>query len=122
MATLCGTSTKSSPVTDMTPELPKDWRQFNIEHLKQLDPQMRQTAAHILREIVIPKDHQPKIVNEAADPLWWVAHHHGYMTWVRNQLRQEGFGEKELKIDCLDDYAVGLVELALGVIKEGQLV
>ena len=33
--------------------------------------------------------------------------------FVRNALRENGFGEKDFGIDNLDDYAVDLVELAM---------
>lgn len=46
------------------------------------------------------------------NPDWWISHHHGGMRNVRNALRSAGFGEKEFGCGNLDDYAVGLVELA----------
>ncbi len=39
--------------------------------------------------------------------------HHGWGTAVRNLLRTEGFGEKELGVDNLDDYYTALVEAAV---------
>jgi hypothetical protein len=39
--------------------------------------------------------------------------HHGWGTAVRNLLRARGYGERELKVDNLDDYYVALVEAAV---------
>ncbi len=49
------------------------------------------------------------------DPDWWIPCHHAEMRAARNALRSNGFGEKEFGTDNLDDYAVGLVELAWGI-------
>ena len=48
------------------------------------------------------------------DPqMWWAKHHFHWLMAVRNELREAGFGEREFGIQNLDDYAPGLVELAV---------
>lgn len=53
---------------------------------------------------------------EKKDPKnWWIPYH---LTWgmdVRNLLRRNGYGEKELGVENLDDVYVGIVESALYV-------
>jgi hypothetical protein len=44
---------------------------------------------------------------------WWLHYHFGYGMFVRNLLRDNGFGEREFVIDTLDDYWAGLVEAAV---------
>jgi hypothetical protein len=78
-----------------------------------LDPAMREKAVAFLR--IYLKDSADGIRKQmATDPQnWWVTHHHGAMMGIRNVLRQNGFGEKEMGVGNLDDYGVGLVELAV---------
>lgn len=44
---------------------------------------------------------------------WRTPYRHDWLMNVRNLLRANGFGESDLGVDNLDDYAVGLVELAV---------
>ncbi len=94
--------------------LPSDWRKFHADNVAKLDRRKALAAAEFLREWTRPVAAKLKAEMEA-DPEWWVGHHHGAMMSCRNELRANGFGERELGIDNLDDYAVGLLELALGV-------
>lgn len=103
---------ETTTLVSATPELPTDWKQFHADNVAKLDPALRTQAVDFLRGHLA--DSAETIRAEMALDLqdWWVKHHHGAMTGVRNALRMHGFGEKEFGIDNLDDYAVGLVELA----------
>ena len=43
---------------------------------------------------------------------WWVGHHFGWGMGIRNLLRENGHGEKELGVDNLDDHYIPLIERA----------
>jgi len=105
--------------TDTTIEhelkLPEDWRKFHLDNISKLDRQKVQDAATFLLTKLSPEDQTMIREKAAKDPEWWTEHHMFGMMGLRNALRQSGFGEKEFGIDNLDDYAVGLVELALGI-------
>jgi hypothetical protein len=93
--------------------LPSDWRKFHHNNVAKLDPLLRDHAVAWLREnMQFPA---PLVERARADSEWWTAHHHYSMMNVRNELRSHGFGEREFGVDNLDDYAVGLVELAMGI-------
>lgn len=94
-------------------ELPKDWRQFHADNVAKLDPAMRDRAVAYLRHKLGPVATQVRALMAADPQEWWSPLHFDWMMAVRNALREEGFGEKQLGIDNLDDYAVGLVELAV---------
>lgn len=98
------------------PDLPTDWRKFHSDNVTKLDRQKAFAAVTFLISW-FPSDVAETIKNEArSDPEWWVRHHYGGMMACRNALRSNGFGEKDFGIDNLDDYAVGLVEVALGIV------
>ena len=98
------------------PDSQTDWRKLHSDNVANLDRQKAFAAAQFLRSW-FPFDVAAAITNEASiDPEWWVKHHHGGMMACRNALRTAGFGEKDFGIDNLDDYAVGLVEVALGIV------
>ncbi len=44
---------------------------------------------------------------------WWTGHHFGWGMWCRNQLRTNGFSEKDLGIANLDDHYISFVEQAV---------
>jgi hypothetical protein len=44
---------------------------------------------------------------------WWVSHHFTWGMGIRNLLRNNGYGEKELGIDNLDDVYIPIVEEAV---------
>lgn len=46
---------------------------------------------------------------------WWVGHHFFWGMGMRNLLRENGYGEKELEIGNLDDCYIELIENAIGV-------
>lgn len=51
-----------------------------------------------------------------ADPeKWWAGHHFFWGMWMRNQLRSNGFGEKDLNVGNLDDYYISFVEQAVNL-------
>ena len=43
---------------------------------------------------------------------WWLGLHFGWGMTMRNLLRENGYGEKDLGIGNLDDYYVGWIEQA----------
>jgi hypothetical protein len=93
-------------------ELPDDWHKFHAENIARIEPCIRKRAVEFLRKELAPEMEIIKAAIASDPQEWWVAHHFSGMMGVRNLLRRNGFGEKELSIDNLDDYAVGLVELA----------
>lgn len=93
--------------------MPSDWRKFHLDNAASLDPELRDRAVKFLTTHLAPV--AERIRQEAQDPEWFAAHHFLGGMGVRNKLRMHGFGEKEFKIGNLDDYYVGLIELALGV-------
>lgn len=44
---------------------------------------------------------------------WWYGHHFQLGMWIRNMLRSNGFGEKELEVENLDDYYIDIVKDAV---------
>lgn len=95
-------------------KLPVDWRKFHLDNIRSLDHAKVLEAAFLRKEFP-PQDMASVKLEADKDPEWWTTHHFLGMMGVRNALRSAGFGETEFGIDNLDDYAVGLVELALGV-------
>lgn len=51
------------------------------------------------------------MINKNPDK-WWVEHHFSWGMGVRNMLRKNGYSEKALGIDNLDDYYIPFVEQA----------
>jgi len=45
---------------------------------------------------------------------WWVGHHFQWGMQMRNLLRENGYGEKELGVGNLDDCYIELIENAIG--------
>jgi len=43
---------------------------------------------------------------------WWLGHHFGWGMTMRNLLRENGYGEKDLGIGNLDDYYIAWIEQA----------
>lgn len=93
-------------------ELPSDWKKFHADNVAKLDQELVEEAVQFLRgQLAEQMDYIRAEI--AKDPQeWWVSHHHFAMMGVRNLLRGAGFGETEFGIENLDDYAVGLVEMA----------
>ena len=98
-------------------EFPRDWRAFNRGKLAKFDePRLLQLKAFV--ENQLGKETRDRIRAMAvANPEWWVLYHFGWMMSFRNLLRDGGFGERELGVENLDDYAVPILEYALGVIE-----
>jgi hypothetical protein len=103
---------------DYSVGLPSDWRKFHLDNVKKLDREKVLAAVEFMQYWLKCGDYSnyERLKAQASvDPEWWTAHHFGGMMAVRNALRSNGFGEKEFGIENWDDYAVGIVELALGV-------
>jgi hypothetical protein len=97
-------------------ELPEDWRKFHLDNVRSIRDRAKVAAAvEFLRAAAWFADLETYRGRIEADPEWWAASHFAGMMAVRNELRGAGFGEEDLGVDNLDDYAVGLVELALGL-------
>lgn len=91
-----------------------DWVRLNAERMATLNPIKKLGAVAYLRKALASD--MPKIRGAiAVNPQeWWAPFHMWWGMSVRNALRANGFSEKELGIDNLDDYYIGLVELAAG--------
>jgi len=93
---------------------PGEWRRKHFDNVARLDRAQVLGAVAFLRGWM--GDSLEFIRNSGRDnDEWWTAHHFAGMMGVRNALRSSGHGETELGVDNLDDYAVGLVELACGL-------
>ena len=99
--------------TDSGLNEPRDWKAFHAENVAKLDAEVREECVAFLRQQLAPAARAVRSAIARDPQEWWVAHHFHWMMSVRNLLREHGFGEKEFGIDNLDDYAVGLVELAM---------
>jgi hypothetical protein len=112
-------STEDINLDEMEP-LPEDWRKFHADNVAKLDPVLRDGAVAFLADLLAHDGEIDKLRDLATASKtgdWFAAYHfHGGM-WIRNKLRAAGFGEKELGIENLDDYYVGLIEIALGVVQ-----
>jgi hypothetical protein len=94
----------------------KDWRKYHLDNVRSLDRAKALAAIEFLHSCFTPEVEKEIKEKATADPEWWCEHHLFGMMAVRNALRAAGHGEQQLGIDNLDDYAVGLVEIAVGVI------
>lgn len=95
-----------------------EWREFYRDNALKLRPELRKKAVEFLY-LGIDSESQTEIHRLALDdPEWWAPQHFGWGMAIRNALRKGGFGEKELAVDNLDDYYVGLVEMALGITEQ----
>ncbi len=92
---------------------PNDFAKFHHDNVAKLDPVKRAAAVAFLRDGLSSQAESIRAAIKADPQEWWVAHHHGAMMGIRNKMRGGGFGEKEMGVDNLDDYAVGLVEMAV---------
>ena len=96
--------------------LPSDWKQFHAEQLAKISPCQREMAVEFLRGYFANSPLAIEQIRDAArkdSQTWWSEYH---MTWgmaVRNLLRRNGFDEKTLGVDNLDNVYVGLVEESL---------
>ena len=106
-----GNKVVESGVVDM--QLPNDWQKFHKDNVAKLKQETVAAALAMLRKELAPcADEIRNAV--AADPQeWWAGSHFDWGMGVRNLLRAKGFGEKEFGVDNLDDYYVGLVEMAV---------
>lgn len=98
------------------PEMPKDWKVYNAERMAELDPHKRACAVQFLKGFYLDNPPVVRMIRRCAkkDPqTWWAPYHLGWGMAIRNLLRENGYGEKELGIGNLDDYYIGLVEAAL---------
>ena len=100
----------------MINNLPSDWKQFHAEQLAKISPCQRDMAIEFLHGYFLNAPNTVAQIRDAAkrDPQTWWADYH--MTWgmaVRNLLRRNGYDEKTLGIQNLDDVYVGLVEASL---------
>ena len=117
-------------------------QEIETNEVKTLNPMMRRKAVRWIREMMDKQEVRegefisltealqgkeiektPRVtLTEAirnkmkADPEnWSVGHHFRWGMWMRNQLRMNGFSEKNLGIDNLDDYYVSMVEEAVKI-------
>ena len=97
------------------PEI-KDWRKFHRDNVAKLDQIKVHAAVSHLKCIIAKWDNLEQIKAEAKiNPEWWVGYHFFGMMAIRNDLRMNGFGEKEFGIYNLDDYTIGLLEIAMEI-------
>jgi hypothetical protein len=104
------------PTTDKLP-VGFEWRVFHWRNAMKIPVDKRTAAVEFLKGEI---DVEQIRTLSYADPEWWVGGHFHWGMAIRNRLRSGGFGEKELGVDNLDDYYIGLVELAVGVTSEDQ--
>jgi len=88
---------------------------FHQEKLYSLDLEQRAKMVAALRGLFHGTPTAETIRERIAqDPLrWWVDLHFSWGMAVRNALRDLGYTEAAIGVENLDDYWVGLVELAV---------
>jgi len=94
--------------------LPENWQKYHADKVALLRPDLRNECVQFLK-VHLKRESIDKI-RQAIDndpQEWWTEYHFGYGMYIRNFLRDNGFGEKDFNIDNLDDYCVGLVEEAV---------
>lgn len=91
---------------------PTDWKKYHAQKVAELS---QETVTKIVAFLAANLGDQDLIRDaERRDPQeWWVPYHLHWGMGIRNILRTHGFGEKDLGVDNLDDYYIGLVELAV---------
>lgn len=95
---------------------PIDWASFHGDNIATLDPEKVEAAVRYLCDMLSPQSKQLIRKLAVRDPQgWWVAHHFHWGMGVRNLLRKGGFTEEYFRMGNLDDYYIGLVELAVGL-------
>ena len=99
-----------------------NWRELHFKNAMSINKSARDKAVLYLIENVIPKIPDEILVEMRDDEKWWTPYHFGMMMQVSNMMRACGCGEDELAVENLDDYAVGLLELAAGVTIEDERV
>jgi len=80
----------------------------------------KEVVEKFLSELISEKDKRKIREEVKKDPVGWFALYH--FTWgmaIRNELRQNGFGEEYFMIKNLDDIYVELVEDAVKEVKNG---
>lgn len=93
---------------------PYDFVAMNNVNFASLDPVLATDAVDYLRQAIPAGEHAAIRAEMVADPqTWWAPYHMLWGMSVRNMLRAKGFGEKDFKIDNLDDYYIALVERAV---------
>lgn len=70
-------------------------------------------AVEFLRTTLQPVREQIQAAMVEDPNGWWMGYHFGWGMAVRNILRQNGYGEKELLVWNLDDVYIQLVEEAI---------
>lgn len=99
-----------------------NWRAFNLNAWRRLDPQFRSRAVAVLRE-KIPSEDQEKIHKLAdADTEWFAEYHMIWGMYIRNELRKAGLTDSLLPVSVhpqnegdqnWDDYYGACVEVAV---------
>src|SRR3990167_1330791 len=98
----------------MLGDLPADWKKYHSDNLAKIDTAIRDRAVEFLRNFFTEEVKQLIREAEKDNPqTWWAAYHSFWGMGVRNTLRKNGFSEKELCVENLDDCYIGLVELAV---------
>lgn len=77
-----------------------------------IDPKLQRDAIAFLRRNLVDQEAIADTIQREG-PTWYAGYHFGWGSKVRNLLRDNGFGEKELGVENLDDVYVKLVEEAV---------
>jgi len=88
---------------------------FHQARLNSLDPELREKMVALLRgKLTGPECNWRPNGAITDNPLtWWIPLHFTWGMGVRSALRKAGFTEAATGLDNLDNYWVGLVELAI---------
>jgi hypothetical protein len=104
---------KTSLMNSFVDNNPIDWPKLNRANVAKLKPSLVFEILGFLQELLFNNREAIREAIRNNPQTWWAEYHSFWGMMVRNELRKAGFGEKELGIDNLDDYYIGLIELAL---------
>lgn len=86
---------------------------FSGQRIRAMNEDKRRQVVDFVRNHLHPKlleDIKSEILRDRE--FWWVKQHFGWGMKFRNFLREHGFNELALRITDLDDYYIGIIELA----------
>lgn len=93
-----------------------DWKKVQEEVWTTIPEEDRNKCLSWIREFFDDKlKMEIRQAHEERGDDWWVGLHFSWGMWMRNQMRTNGFGEKELGIGNLDDCYIKFVEEAVGL-------
>jgi len=95
---------------------------FYTDRLNELDKKLVDKAIKAVNKFIPKKD--KKMIIEAVRKNkynWSSPYHFQWGMWCRNQFREHVCSDNKLPTGNWDDYYVPLVELALGIRKEGKI-